>query len=29
MIAAEGLIQYLAGNFADLSINARAQIPLN
>lgn len=29
MIAAEGLIQYLAGNFAPLSINARAQIPLN
>lgn len=29
MIAAEGLTQYLAGNFADLSINACAQIPLN
>ena len=28
MIAAEGLIQYQAGNFAPLSINARAQIPL-
>ena len=28
MIAAEGLIQYKAGNFAPLSINARAQIPL-
>ncbi len=28
MIAAEGLIQYNAGNFAELSLNARAQIPL-
>lgn len=28
MIAAEGLIQYKAGNFADMSVNARAQIPL-
>lgn len=28
MIAAEGLIQYLEGNFAPLSINAEAQIPL-
>jgi len=28
MIAAEGLIQYNAGNFAPLSINAKAQIPL-
>ena len=28
MIAAEGLIQYQAGNFADLSLNAVAQIPL-
>ncbi len=28
MIAAEGLIQYLAGNFAPLDINAKAQIPL-
>ncbi len=28
MIAAEGLIQYKASNFAPLSINARAQIPL-
>ena len=28
MIAAEGLIQYQAGNFADLSLNACAQIPL-
>ncbi len=28
MIAAEGLIQYRAGNFAPLSINAAAQIPL-
>lgn len=28
MIASEGLIQYKAGNFAPLSINARAQIPL-
>ncbi|MDE7168177.1 MAG: tRNA (adenosine(37)-N6)-threonylcarbamoyltransferase complex transferase subunit TsaD [Clostridia bacterium] len=28
MIAAEGLIQYQAGNFASLDINARAQIPL-
>lgn len=28
MIAAEGLVQYRAGNFADLSLNARAHIPL-
>lgn len=28
MIAAEGLIQYRAGNFAPLDINAKAQIPL-
>ena len=28
MIAAEGLIQYRAGNFAPLDINAAAQIPL-
>lgn len=28
MIAAEGLIQYKAGNFASLDINATAQIPL-
>ena len=28
MIAAEGLIQYNLGNFADMSLNARAQIPL-
>ncbi len=28
MIASEGLNQYLAGNFAPLSINARAAIPL-
>lgn len=28
MIAAEGLIQYEAGNFASLDLNARAQIPL-
>ncbi|MDE6442221.1 MAG: tRNA (adenosine(37)-N6)-threonylcarbamoyltransferase complex transferase subunit TsaD [Clostridia bacterium] len=28
MIAAEGLIQYKAGNFAPLNINAKAQIPL-
>ncbi len=28
MIAAEGLTQYLHGNFASLDINARAQIPL-
>ena len=28
MIAAEGLIQYRAGNFADLSLNAKASIPL-
>ena len=29
MIASEGLNQYLAGNFAPLSINAKAQIPLS
>ncbi len=28
MIAAEGLIQYNLGNFADMSLNAKAQIPL-
>lgn len=28
MIAAEGLIQYRAGNFAELSLNACAHIPL-
>ncbi len=28
MIASEGLIQYRAGNFADMSLNACAQIPL-
>lgn len=28
MIAAEGLVQYLDGNFADLSVNACAHIPL-
>ena len=28
MIAAEGLVQYLAGNFSDLSLNAAAHIPL-
>ncbi len=28
MIAAEGLIQYRAGNFSPLSLNARASIPL-
>ena len=28
MIAAEGLTQYLAGNFATLDLNAKAQIPL-
>lgn len=28
MIAAEGLIQYRAGNFAEMSLNAKAQIPL-
>ncbi len=28
MIAAEGLIQYLQGNFAELSLNAKASIPL-
>lgn len=28
MIASEGLIQYLNGNFADLNLNAKAQIPL-
>ncbi len=29
MIAAEGLIQYRAGNFAGMDVNARAQIPLS
>ena len=28
MIAAEGLMQYRAGNFADLTVNACAHIPL-
>lgn len=28
MIASEGLNQYMAGNFAPLSVNAKAQIPL-
>ncbi len=28
MIAAEGLVQYRAGNFADMTLNACAQIPL-
>jgi N6-L-threonylcarbamoyladenine synthase len=28
MIAAEGLNQYLAGNFAEMDVNAKAQIPL-
>ncbi len=28
MIAEEGVIQYMAGNFADLSLNAKAQIKL-
>ena len=28
MIASEGLIQYRAGNFSDLSLNAKASIPL-
>ena len=28
MIASEGLIQYQRGNFADLSLNAKASIPL-
>lgn len=28
MIAAEGYIQYMSGNFAEMSINARAAIPL-
>ena len=28
MIAAEGLIQYRSGNFADMSLNAKASIPL-
>ena len=28
MIAAEGLVQYQAGNFASLSLNAQASIPL-
>ncbi len=28
MIAAEGLVQYTAGNFAPLSLNAKASIPL-
>lgn len=29
MIASEGLIQYQAGNFADLTLNAKASIPLS
>ncbi|MDE6676704.1 MAG: tRNA (adenosine(37)-N6)-threonylcarbamoyltransferase complex transferase subunit TsaD, partial [Clostridia bacterium] len=28
MIAAEGLVQYRAGNFSPLSLNAEASIPL-
>ncbi|MDE5896304.1 MAG: tRNA (adenosine(37)-N6)-threonylcarbamoyltransferase complex transferase subunit TsaD, partial [Clostridia bacterium] len=28
MIAAEGLLQYRAGNFSELSLNAQASIPL-
>jgi N6-L-threonylcarbamoyladenine synthase len=28
MIASEGLVQYNLGNFADLSLNAKASIPL-
>ena len=28
MIASEGLIQFKLGNFADLSLNAKASIPL-
>ena len=28
MIAAEGLVQYRAGNFAPLALNACAHIPL-
>ena len=28
MIAAEGLVQYRAGNFSSLSLNAQASIPL-
>jgi len=29
MIASEGLIQYMRGNFSPLSVNAKASIPLN
>ena len=29
MIGAEGYLQYLKGNFADLTLNAKAVIPLN
>ncbi len=29
MIAAEGFLQYLKGNFADLDLNAKAVVPLN
>jgi len=29
MIASEGLIQYGAGNFSPLSVNAKASIPLS
>jgi N6-L-threonylcarbamoyladenine synthase len=29
MIASEGLIEYLSGNFAEMSLNAKASIPLN
>ncbi len=29
MIAAEGYLQYLKGNFADLDLNAKAVVPLN
>lgn len=28
MIAAEGLVQFKLGNFADMSLNAKASIPL-
>ena len=29
MIASEGLIRYLHGDFADLTLNAKASIPLS
>ena len=28
MIASEGLVQFRLGNFADMSLNAKASIPL-